>query len=151
LLASFAMAGLAAPATACSYSRPVVAAHPIATHQSHLAEVRVRVEQTLILPRLVAVRATVLGDSALFWRGNRIVIVLPGDDTASCYHGGLADPETIATDGSLQGYVALKAKADSPGVFSAWLASEQDRFRYAEFAQGKVNGEWRRARFRVPQ
>jgi hypothetical protein len=147
LLASFAILGSSAPALACAYSRPIVTARPVETNQNHLAQVRVRVQRTLVGRRLFAARATVLADMGIFHRGDRIVILLPRDESVSCYHGGLADPEAVAAYGSLEGYVVL-VKRESSGAYSAWLVSEEDRFRYDEFAHGRMRGEWRRARFR---
>jgi len=147
LLALFAMPGFAAPAKACRYSRPVFTAEPVRTLGS--GQVRVRVEEALMVgSRLTAVRATVLADWGRTRRGRRIVIIVPPDDTANCYYGGLADPAAVTGDGAVQGYAILDGMRPEPsGAFSSWLASEADRTRYAAFAQGRLRGRWMRPRF----
>jgi hypothetical protein len=145
-LALFAVAAFAAPAVACGTSRPVFNADSVRTYGP--GQVRVRVVQALMIgARLAAVRAIVLAGSGIARAGDRIVIVVPPNDTANCYYAGLADPGTITAEGSLEGYVALTAMRALPGTFSGWPASENDRSRYSAFAQGRLPGQWVRARF----
>ena len=146
-LAPLAILGLPAPAMACAYSRPVFTADPVGTGGDRLTEPKVRVERQLFVRGLVAVHATVIGGSGTVRRGDSIIIIVPKDDTANCYYGGLADPETVTSDGTLEGYVLLLARREPSGAFSAELASDGDRFRYAEFGRSRMRGEWRRARF----
>ncbi len=146
LLALFAIPGFAAPATACRYSRPVFTAEPVRTYGS--GQVRVRVDEALMIgSRLTAVRATALADWGRTRRGRRIVIIVPPDDTANCYYGGLADPAAVTGDGALQGYAILRMRPEPSGAFSSWLATDADRTRYAAFAQGRLRGRWMRPRF----
>lgn len=146
MLAQFALPGFASPAMACRYSRPIFTAEPAGAPGT--AQVRVQVEQALMIGnRLAAVRATVLGGVGRFRRGDRIVIILPRDDTGDCYHGGLADPETVAADGSLEGYVIVGTRRQPSGAFPAWLTTEIDWSRYRDFAQGRRRGRWMRPRF----
>ena len=144
----FAAAGAASPAMACSFSRPVFTAGP-----AQPQPVRVRVDQILLIGGQVgggvpgAVRATVLDDSTVARRGDRITIIVASGNDGNCYFGGLAEPEAVSGAGTLEAYVSLSRAGDRAGAFSAWPATDSNRRRYAAFMEGRLRGRWVRARF----
>jgi hypothetical protein len=146
MLALFAVPGFATPAIACQFSRPVFSAQP---NPVQGVEVKVRVEQTLLRSdgRVIAVRALLLGDSSLARRGERIIIIVPTRQPDICNYWGFADPETVAADGSLTGYIDLVEAREPSGAFSAVAAHRSDARLYDRLARAGRAGEWVAARF----
>ncbi|HVQ06811.1 MAG TPA: hypothetical protein VMS43_00100 [Allosphingosinicella sp.] len=147
--ALFAIAGLATPAMACRYSRPVFTAE-----QGRANAVKVRVERVLSIAEgrsPLAVRGTVLEDSAMARRGERIVIVVPTGMPENCYYFDFYDSSAITGDGALEGYVDLELAREPSGAFASVASPGRDRRQYDRFARGRLQGRWVRARFGIGQ